>query len=204
MKAYSKPASSALRASSTSSRGPQSSLASATPISGIGPRLPLFRVAKRLGDHAPALADRVLGPILDERQQPVFAAFRARRYLDVDLMHGRLDVGIELEALLGDDRHRAELFEQRLREAIDLSLGRLTAGVDAEVDDEAWARAALALEHECGVGHVPLIPSRGSHLNIRTARKRPASPQHATTTTAPACEESASSSRKTARISSRR
>src|SRR6185295_4768246 len=195
-KAYSKPASSASRASSMSSRGPQSSLASATPISGIASRLPLFPAAKRSGNDSAALADRVLGPVLDERHQPLFAAGRARRELDIDLMHGRLDVGGDLEPLLGDDLHGVELVEQRLREAVDLGLGRLAAGKDAEVDDESRAGEAFACEDERGIGHAPLIPSRGSHLNIRTASKRPARPQPATTTTAPAWDESASSSRK--------
>src|SRR6185312_13007209 len=66
------------------------------------------------------------------------------------------------------------------------------------------AGAAFASEDERGIGHASLIPSRGSHLNIRTARKSPSSPQADTTATAPACDERASSSRKTARMSSRR
>src|SRR3954447_6667925 len=204
MKAYSKPASSAFRASSTSSRGPQSSLASATPISAIASGLPLCRGAKRSGDDVSVLADRVLGPVLDEGDQPLFPPDGSLRHLDVDLVHRRLDVRVDLVATLRDDLDGSELVEKRLGEPVDLRLRGLAPGVDAEVDDEPPAGAPLASEDERGIGHVPVIPSRGPHLNIRSASTTPAAPQRATTAIAPSDSRRASSSRNTCRISSRR
>ena len=49
-------------------------------------------------------------------------------------MHRRLHLAVGDRPLLGDDRDRVDLLEERVRELVDLGLGGVAAGEHAEVD----------------------------------------------------------------------
>ncbi len=99
---------------------------------------------------------------------------------------------------------RQGFLEQSLREAINLRLGSFSAREDAEVDDELGAALSFARKNQCRIGHAPLIPSRGSHLNIRPATTSPSMPQTSTAAIAPGDEVSVSPSMKVDRIRRKR
>ena len=54
--------------------------------------------------------------------------------LDPDLVDGCLHLPVGHRPLLGDDRDRVDLLEERVRELVDLGLGGVAAGEHAEVD----------------------------------------------------------------------
>ena len=54
--------------------------------------------------------------------------------LDPDLMHGCLRLAVGNRPLLGDDRDRVDLLQERSRQVVDLGLRGLAAGEHAEVD----------------------------------------------------------------------
>src|SRR6266508_2234910 len=156
---------------------------------------------RELGREVAALADRVVRPVGDDGHQLPLAPVGGVWQHDVDLVHGRLYLGVALVAPLGDDLNGIELLEQSLREPINLRFGGFSAREDTEVDDELRTSLSLASKNQCRIGHAPLIPSRGSHLNIRAATTSPNRPQTSTAASAPGEEVSVSPSMKVDRLS---
>ena len=79
--------------------------------------------------------------------------------LDADLVDRGLRLVVDLVALLGDDRDRADLIEERRREVVDLRRRRLSSREHAEVDPNL-ERGRLVLVHgerQGGIGgHQPV------------------------------------------------
>ena len=80
-----------------------------------------------------ALGDAVLRPALRDQERALRVLVAQ---LDPDLVHRRFHVAIGDRALLGDDRDRLELGQERMCELVDLRLRRLAAGEHAEVDPD--------------------------------------------------------------------
>src|SRR5262249_20967206 len=102
------------------------------------------------------------------------------RELDPDDVNGRLERGVELVAVLGDDRHRSDLVEQVAPQVVDLGRRHLPPGEDAEVDANLERGRLLVRDREGDfrVGHQA---SLGCQRNRRTAAIAPTTP-HARTT----------------------
>src|SRR5687768_17391279 len=132
-----------------------------------------LRVAPLRGEQA-SLVDAVGRPALDQAREVPDAGLRFSGKRDAHLIHGRFGLTVELMALLAKHLVSLDLVEQRVREPVDLRVGGVSAGEDPEVDDDAWPLVLFLDEYECWIGHAPLIPSRGSQRNMRSARRSPA------------------------------
>ena len=105
------------------------------------------------------------------------------RYLDDDLMDGRLDRAAKLVALLRDDREGRDELAHAPGERIDLGRRDRATGEDTEVDSHLDPGLLARPHAECD-GRFSYLP-RGSHENFNAVMTIPATPQPTRTAIAP-------------------
>src|SRR5687767_10608472 len=110
------------------------------------------------GRYDAALGDAVGRPALDHAAEVSEPGLRLTRQLDPHLVDRRLDVLVELVALLAHDLGRVDFLEERLRQPVDLCLGRFSSREDTEVDYELGVPFPFALEYQRRLFHLLLIP----------------------------------------------
>ena len=106
------------------------------------------------------------------------------RYVDNNLVDGRLDRAAELVALLRDNRERGDEIAHAPGEIVDLRGRHRAPGEDAEVDAHLDSRLLVGADEERdGRLYLP----RGSHWNFNAVITIPATPQPARTAIEPGC-----------------